>query len=195
MLKIIIIADYVYVGVSGMLKAKEGMGTKIKIVKQWLNSAEDSFANDNAVRGHLDLMLAEAEMKHLRTGTESILQRKYKEFACLLTICLVVTFAYWHFTKQEKIVNIVDKSINVERGLLNSEKKLEQQGVIQSSATRQDQEGEISEELSRVTKEQPVKLQSSEWKPAKEFSEQEKQALIRQAQKSLQGYNKNIGGL
>lgn len=195
MLKIIIIADYVYVGVSGMLKAKEGMGTKIKIVKQWLNSAEDSFANDNAVRGHLDLMLAEAEMKHLRTGTESILQRKYKEFACLLTICLVATFAYWYFTKQEKIVNIVDKSINVERGLLNSEKKLEQQGVIQSSATRQDQEGEISEELSRVTKEQPVKLQSSEWKPAKEFSEQEKQALIRQAQKSLQGYNKNIGGL
>lgn len=196
MLKIIIIADYVYVGVSGMLKAKEGMGTKIKIVKQWLNSAEDSFANDNAVRGHLDLMLAEAEMKHLRTGTESILQKKYKEFACLLTICLVATFAYWYFTKQEKIVNIVDKSINVERGLLNSEKKLEQKSATPISATRQLQAGEISEESSvQYIKEQPAKLQSVEQKPAKEFSEQEKQALIRQAQKSLQGYNKNIGGL
>ena len=59
-----------------MVKAKEGIGTKIKIVKQWLNSAEDSFAKDNAVRGHLDLMLAEAEMKHLRLGTTSVLQKK-----------------------------------------------------------------------------------------------------------------------
>ena len=178
-----------------MLKAKEGMGTKIKIVKQWLNSAEDSFANDNAVRGHLDLMLAEAEMKHLRTGTESILQKKYKEFACLLTICLVATFAYWHFTKQEKIVNIVDTSINVERGLLNSEKTLEQKSITPTSVTRQEQGKETSIESRRDTKEQPVKLQSVEQKPTKEFSEQEKQALIRQAQKSLQGYNKNIGGL
>lgn len=178
-----------------MLKAKEGIGTKIKVVKQWLNSAEDSFANDNAVRGHLDLMLAEAEMKHLRTGTESILQKKYKELACLLTVCLVATFAYWYFTKQEKIVNIVDKSINVERGLLNSEKTSEQKSITPASVTRQEQGEETSIESRLDTKEQPVNLQSVEQKPAKEFSEQEKQALIRQAQKSLQGYNKNIGGL
>lgn len=195
MLKIKRSTDFVYVEVSGMLKAKEGIGTKIKVVKQWLNSAEDSFANDNAVRGHLDLMLAEAEMKHLRTGTESILQKKYKELACLLTVCLVATFAYWHFTKQEKIVNIVDKSINVERGLLNSEKTLEQKSITPTSVTRQEQGQETSIESRRDTKEQPVKLQSVEQKPTKEFSEQEKQALIRQAQKSLQGYNKNIGGL
>ena len=195
MLKIIIIADYVYVGVSGMLKAKEGMGTKIKIVKQWLNSAEDSFANDNAVRGHLDLMLAEAEMKHLRTGTESILQKKYKELACLLTVCLVATFAYWYFTKQEKIVNIVDKSITVERGLLNSEKNIKQQ-PIQAEVKQQPVLLETQERLETASREPQPEIRTEKTSEVKtRFTEQEKQALVRQAQKGLQGYNKNIGGL
>ena len=87
-----------------MVKAKDGIGTKIKIVKQWLNSAEDSFAKDNAVRGHLDLMLAEAEMKHLRLGTTSVFQKKYRQLILLLAVCLIMPSAYWYFTKQEKLL-------------------------------------------------------------------------------------------
>ena len=178
-----------------MVKAKEGIGTKIKIVKQWLNSAEDSFAKDNAVRGHLDLMLAEAEMKHLRLGTTSVLQKKYRQLILLLAVCLIMPSAYWYFTKQEKIVNIVDKSITVERGLLNSEKNIKHQ-PIQAEVKQQPVLLETQERLETASREPQPEIRTEKTSELKtRFTEQEKQALVRQAQKGLQGYNKNIGGL
>lgn len=180
--------------VSSILKGKEGIGNKIKNVKQWLNSAEDSFAKDNAVRGHLDLMLAEAEMKYLRANTKNLWQNKYRLGLYAISICFMLTFVYWHFTQSEKIVNIIDDKTRVEQKLLSpaQPKNYSLESVaIQQSKTESDPQPipAISTENQLTTQREEVTTTQ------KKFSEQEKQALVRQAQKGLQGYNKNVGGL
>ena len=97
--------------------------------------------------------------------------------------------------KQEEIVNIVDKSITVERGLLNSEKNIKTQ-PIQAEVKQQPVLLETQERLETASREPQPEIRTEKTSELKtRFTEQEKQALVRQAQKGLQGYNKNIGGL
>lgn len=62
---------------------------RIRNVKSSLENAEQSFRENNGMRGELDLMLAEAEIKHLRekSGWRSIWNRQ-----CLALLAAVVMF-------------------------------------------------------------------------------------------------------
>lgn len=64
---------------------------RIRNVKNSLENAEQSFRENNGMRGELDLMLAEAEIKHLREkrGWISICNRQ----GLALAIAVVVTLA------------------------------------------------------------------------------------------------------
>lgn len=49
-----------------MAQTDKTMEKKIRQVKSWLDKAEQSFAKDSAAKGELHLLLAEAEMRHLK---------------------------------------------------------------------------------------------------------------------------------
>lgn len=76
-----------------MPKTENVVCKHIKQVKSSLENAEASFRDNNGLRGELDLMLAEAEMKHLREkrGFKSYWNRQM--LAALIALILVLTGA------------------------------------------------------------------------------------------------------
>lgn len=79
----------------------------IEQVRQSLYTAKESFASNKGVRGELDLMLAEAEMQHLREtkGWRSYINRQ--TMICALALIVVLTgFTGWYWAKSsEPILN------------------------------------------------------------------------------------------
>ena len=60
-----------------MKKAKNSkLCNKIRSVKSWLSKAEDSFGNENELQGELNLILAEAELQHLRETDAKTTQKR-----------------------------------------------------------------------------------------------------------------------
>lgn len=49
-----------------MRKSDEEKVKRVRSAKAWLEKAEESFGKQSDVRGELNLMLAEAEMKQMR---------------------------------------------------------------------------------------------------------------------------------
>jgi hypothetical protein len=82
----------------------------IEQVRQSLYTAKESFASNKGVRGELDLMLAEAEMKHLREtkGWRSYINRQ--TMICAFAFIIALTgFTGWYWAKMSKpIANNVD---------------------------------------------------------------------------------------
>lgn len=61
----------------------------VRSAKKWLEKAEQSFDNQSTVKGELNLMLAEAEMKNLRKqrGTRSRLRTAAIGLLCMCCLC------------------------------------------------------------------------------------------------------------
>lgn len=76
----------------------ETVSEQIKSIKYSLENAENSFRQNNDVRGELDLMLAEAEMKHLREkrGTKSIWNRQKLAFVIAMMLALTGYVGWWY---------------------------------------------------------------------------------------------------
>lgn len=75
----------------------------IEQVRQSLYTAKESFASNKGVRGELDLMLAEAEMKHLREtkGWRSYINRQTMIFTFAFIIALT-GFTGWYWAKSSE---------------------------------------------------------------------------------------------
>jgi len=83
----------------------------IEQVRQSLYTAKESFASNKGVRGELDLMLAEAEMQHLREtkGWRSYINRQ--TMICALALIIILTgFTGWYWAKSS--VPILNNSNN-----------------------------------------------------------------------------------
>lgn len=63
---------------------------KIRSVKSWLSMAEDDFTKKNDVRGELNLLLAEAELQHLREKESNVKAKSLQLMALLTAVFLVL---------------------------------------------------------------------------------------------------------
>ena len=81
-----------------MAKSDNEQAERVRSARAWLERAEKSFDNKADVRGELNLMLAEAEMKNLRKNHGT--GRKIRRLAAVLT-ALILALGIWQFTRPE----------------------------------------------------------------------------------------------
>ena len=81
-----------------MAKSDNEQAERVRSARAWLERAEKSFDNKADVRGELNLMLAEAEMKNLRKNHGT--GRKIRRLAAVLT-ALVLALGIWQFMRLE----------------------------------------------------------------------------------------------
>lgn len=76
-----------------MKKRDKKMAVHVRSARIWLEKAERAFATDAGIKGELNLMLAEAEMKNMRKQNQyySSIKRVLIGFSCL---CVVVVIIY-----------------------------------------------------------------------------------------------------
>lgn len=84
-----------------MNQEKRSLYQRIRNAKQSLENAEKSFLDDKGLRGELDLMLAEAELKNLRKKQPWTWSWNRHSFALSIAVLLVVSgLGGWFFAKE-----------------------------------------------------------------------------------------------
>lgn len=81
-----------------MVHNKRSVFQRIHSVKTSLENAEQSFLDNNGVRGELDLMLAEAELKNLRRKQDVPWSWSRHVLAmCVAAMLALAGFAGWYY--------------------------------------------------------------------------------------------------
>ena len=86
-----------------MRKSDEEKVKRVRSAKAWLEKAEESFGKQSDVRGELNLMLAEAEMKQMRKKERH--SRGLRKIAAAGTAA-VIARACWQLTGWEKTTTV-----------------------------------------------------------------------------------------
>ncbi len=86
-----------------MRKSDEEKVKRVRSAKAWLEKAEESFGKQSDVRGELNLMLAEAEMKQMRKKERH--SRVIRKVAAAGTAA-VIALACWQLTGWEKTTTV-----------------------------------------------------------------------------------------
>jgi len=96
-----------------MAHIKQNMCQHLRSAKEWLTKAEEAFDKQHDVRAELDLMLAQAELQHVKETNRSRQWRyKYLAFrhglALTLAMCMAVAVGgvYWWTTKPELVAPV-----------------------------------------------------------------------------------------
>lgn len=85
-----------------MDQEKKSLFQRIRNAKQSLENAEKSFQDDKGIRGELDLMLAEAELKNLRNKKGISLSWNRQVLAFSIAMLLVIAgVTGWFFAKED----------------------------------------------------------------------------------------------
>lgn len=97
---------------------------RIRNIKSSLDLAEESFRRNNGMRGELDLMLAEAEMKHLREKRGLIYGWNRQRLAVLVAAMLLLAgYGGWLYAgydttpnpvAQQQVVQLAEKKADTE---------------------------------------------------------------------------------
>lgn len=83
-----------------MAQPSQSLFRRIRCIKSSLDSAEQSFLDNQDIRGELDLMLAEAELKNLRKKKNVPWNWSRHLFAVCAAVLLVLSgFGGWYFAK------------------------------------------------------------------------------------------------
>lgn len=83
-----------------MDKEKRSLFQRIRNARQSLENAEKSFQDDRGIRGELDLMLAEAELKNLRNKQAVPWSWNRNIFAlCIAMLLCIAGLCGWYFAK------------------------------------------------------------------------------------------------
>lgn len=83
-----------------MNQEKKSLYQRIRNAKQSLENAEQSFLDDKGVRGELDLMLAEAELKNLRQKQTFPWSWNRQTLAFCVSLLLIISgFGGWYIAK------------------------------------------------------------------------------------------------
>ena len=80
-----------------MKEKRNVLRDRIRSAKLWLNRAEASFDKENNVQGEINLLLAQAELKHLQEKKCSLLRRN-KQIIALLTATFIAV-SFWGLRK------------------------------------------------------------------------------------------------
>ena len=96
-----------------MAQLQQRMHQHLRSAKEWLTKAEEAFDQQHDVRAELDLMLAQAELQHVKEVNRSRQWRyKYLAFrhglALTLAMCMAVAVGgvYWWTTKPEMVAAV-----------------------------------------------------------------------------------------
>lgn len=102
-----------------MAQNKRSVFQRIRSVKTSLDNAEQSFLDNNGMRGELDLMLAEAELKNLRRKKDIPWSWNRHALAmCVAALLALAGFGGWYYAhgsiavagKSQEPVNITSSS-------------------------------------------------------------------------------------
>lgn len=157
----------------------------LKNVRNSLKNAEDSFRSNNDMRGELDLMLAEAEMQHLREKRGSSLAWNRQRLAFVLAFLLVLTGAggwFWatnSLPPKAKDIGIAQKNI------LPEEKKIPGPANLIESVPETIKTQTMLEAKSQVLSEKNQQVA----KVVLQVPETEVRNLVRTARKTLNDSN------
>ena len=155
----------------------------IKNVRSSLQNAEASFRSNNDMRGELDLMLAEAEMQHLREKRGKFGSRIRQRLALLAALLLVLTGAGGWLWAKSSPDPVRSNQIAVET--MPAAKKVQ---TVQTSAVKEAQTADIKNKQAPITQvNQQVFPQEAELpgKLSPALSSDEMHLLVRTARKTL----------
>jgi hypothetical protein len=188
-----------------MVELKDRMSKHVKAAKAWLGKAEQSFDREQNIRGELNLMLAQAELKRAQ---ESKLENqkkcdKYRLIRSILAagiagLVVVVGFSGWGFLNKKPVINTIrhvnqleqvnnvslDKNQNA--SLTDVKKEIVEKKVEVPSYDRQvTTVNQKSETKSKV--EEKISTASTAKEDVVNLPPEQMQNLMRAAGKSLRG--------
>ncbi len=157
----------------------------IKNVRNSLNKAEDSFRSNNDMRGELDLMLAEAEMQHLREkrGFAAVWTRQ--RLAAIAAFLLVLTGAGGWFWAKNSLPSKPAELVIAQKTIMPDEKKIPSSAYIMESGPENIKKQTLTQDEPQVL---PQKTQIVE-KAVLQVPENEVRNLVRTARKTLNDSN------
>ena len=184
-----------------MAHFKKNIYQHLSSAKKWLTKAEEAFDKERDVRGELNLMLAQAELQHVKEVSRSKHWRhKYTAvrhgiaLACAALVAVGLGGVYWWTSKPESVVPVplVKKvTIPAESKIQNSSSG----GQISPVSINQEQQTIVLNEVAlpaqtavaapSVTSQKKKVESSQQVEPA--ISPDEMQKLVRAAGKTLRG--------
>ena len=175
-----------------MTEIKRHTSRHLKAARQWLSRAEDSFGQDQDVRGELDLLLAQAELRHAQETNRSRQWRyRYPLLKQGLAFCLAffvvsagIGGAYWSLQRQPQNLGPV-QSISQDIKTAPPLQRVEATASVQIQGSSLLTGQPI---VKTAVKEEPL-VSVAERKADKEFvvTPDQMQDLVRTAGKSLRG--------
>ena len=157
----------------------------IRNVRNSLKNAEDSFRSNNDMRGELDLMLAEAEMQHLREkrGLAAIWTRQ--RLAVIAACLMVLTGVGGWFWARNSLPTTPADVVIAQSTLMPDEKKIPRSTSSTESVPENIKKQTTIQEETKVL---PQKTQQVE-KAVLQVPENEMRNLVRTARKTLNDSN------
>ena len=67
----------------------------VRAAREWLGEAEESIDGDDAIRGDLSLMLAQAELTHAKEKAELSPRRRWTSRLMPLSLAVIIAFVIW----------------------------------------------------------------------------------------------------
>lgn len=185
-----------------MAKADNEQVKRVRSAKAWLERAEESFDKQADVRGELNLMLAEAEMKNLRKNCKH--GHKLRMAASILTI-LLVGLCVWQVqgirqtapalpVRTEKAASTVaeeQKTIPPVPETITEKVQAEEPSTPSTASARIDKTETLSENIPDETGKEAAGEQAAapvshtQPAPARVMTDREVQAAVQDARRSL----------
>ncbi len=157
----------------------------IRKVRNSLKNAEDSFRSNNDMRGELDLMLAEAEMQHLREKRDFAATWTRQRLAAMAAFLLVLTGAGGWFWARNSVPPTPANVVAAQSIIAPDDKKIPRSTSLAASVPENIKAQTIIKEDTKVL---PQKTQQVE-KAVLQVPENEVRNLVRTARKTLNDSN------
>ena len=157
----------------------------IRNVRNSLKNAEDSFRSNNDMRGELDLMLAEAEMQHLREKRGLAASWTRQRLAVVAAFLMVLTGVGGWFWARNSLPAMPTDVVIAQSTIVPDEKKIPRSTSSIESAP---ENIKIQPMIQEETKVLPQKTEQVE-KAVLQVPENEVRNLVRTARKTLNDSN------
>ena len=188
-----------------MAELKDRMSKHVKAAKTWLGRAEQSFDKEQNIRGELDLMLAQAELKRAQESKtkDKTAYDKYRLIRSILAagvagLVVVVGFSGWGFLDKKPASSVIVRTNKVEQAkqtVLHEMPDTSVHGKDQETVEKKSAAPIIEQEVTHVKKENEVETKverkiitsSSAKEDVLNLPPAQMQNLMRAAGKSLRG--------
>ena len=188
-----------------MAELKDRMSNHVKAAKTWLGRAEQSFDTEQNIRGELNLMLAQAELKRAQEAKtkDKTAHDRYRLIRSILAagvagLVVVVGFSGWGFLDKKPANSVfghINKVEQTKQTVLNEIPNPSIYGNAQEATEKKSAAPMIEQELTQVKKENEVETKverkiipsSSAKEDVVNLPPAQMQNLMRAAGKSLRG--------